>query len=209
MGLLSKPKTISKANLYQTLLQSGPGYSQLLKYGQLMCAFDFDYVLEGLQHEMSLRQQILHLQEYRQNGLTKFLSTAFYSKLRQQREKHLREVSGDTVLDWTQSRRSVSYVQDKATGKIVPTTNRRSALPLDIVGMPGYERLTAEERELCSEVRVFPEMFLEIRQIMVSECQKNNGLRLADARPVVKIDVNKTRKLYDYFVETGDIFKPA
>jgi transcriptional adapter 2-alpha len=42
----------------------------------------------------------------------------------------------------------------------------------------------------------------------VAECSKVRGLRLADARPLVKIDVNKTRKLYDFFVKKGLIFLP-
>jgi hypothetical protein len=36
-----------------------------------MCSMDFDYFLEGLSHEMELRQKIVHLQEYRNNGLSR------------------------------------------------------------------------------------------------------------------------------------------
>ena len=42
---------------------------------------------------------------------------------------------------------------------------------------------------------------------MVQECLKQDGLRLADIRPLVKIDVNKTRKLYDYFLEKEIIYQ--
>jgi transcriptional adapter 2-alpha len=56
--------------------------------------------------------------------------------------------------------------------------------------------------------RVFPELYLDVRETLVAECAKNGGLRLADARPVVKIDVNKTRKLYDFFIARKLIYKP-
>ena len=44
---------------------------------------------------------------------------------------------------------------------------------------------------------------------MIGECIKKNGLRLLDARKLLKIDVNKTRKMYDYLIHTGDIWQPA
>ena len=84
----------------------------------------------------------------------------------------------------------------------------RAAGPLDIVGLPSYEKLNEEERDVCSETRVFPEVFLEIKKTFVEECNKSNGLRLADARPLVKIDVNKTRKLYDFLLKKELIFPP-
>jgi hypothetical protein len=75
-----------------------------------------------------------------------------------------------------------TYVKDRSTGKLVPaaiangvaviraasvggssggvlapasciSSNRRHAGPLDIAGYPGYEKLSGEERKLCSEVR--------------------------------------------------------
>lgn len=87
-------------------------------------------------------------------------------------------------------------------------STRKTAARLDIVGAPGYEKLSEEEKELCSEARLLPETFQEIRSTMVSECERLGGLRLADARPVIKIDVNKTRKLFDFFLRKGVIHKP-
>ena len=42
---------------------------------------------------------------------------------------------------------------------------------------------------------------------MIQECLKQDGLKLADIRPIVKIDVNKTRKLYDYFLQKELIYQ--
>ncbi len=76
------------------------------------------------------------------------------------------------------------------------------------MGLPGAGRLTEEERELCSKSRVVPETYFEVRDAMVTECKENGGLRLADARPLAKMDVNKTRKIYDFLMARGDIHKP-
>ena len=69
--------------------------------------------------------------------------------------------------------------------RLIPTTlgaTRRSVAPLDIVGLPAYDKLTQEERDLCTEQRVYPEVFVEIKTLMEQECAKHDGLRLADIR---------------------------
>ena len=109
-------------------------------------------------------------------------------------------------------KRHISFYEDNAMpGRLLPTTlgaTRRTYAPLDIVGLSKYDQLSSEERQLCSDNRVVPEIYLQIKQIMIQECLKQEGLRLADIRPLVKIDVNKTRKLYDYFLQNELIYKP-
>ena len=108
-------------------------------------------------------------------------------------------------------KRHVSFYEDNTRpGRLLPTTlgaTRRTYAPLDIVGLPKYDQLSKEERQICSDIRVVPQIYLQIKQVMVQECLKQDGLRLADIRPLVKIDVNKTRKLYDYFLEKEIIYQ--
>ena len=117
-------------------------------------------------------------------------------------------------LDWLlakMKKRHVSFYEDNAKpGRLLPTTlgaTRRTYAPLDIVGLPKYDQLSNEERQICSDIRVVPQIYLQIKQIMVQECLKQDGLKLADIRPIVKIDVNKTRKLYDYFLQKELIYQ--
>ena len=152
-------------------------------------------------------QQILRLQDYRNNGLSHPLAAAFYTKMKTQREKDLTERPKETILDYIRSAKTkVGHIK---ANPLMTMTTRRAAGPLDIVGLPSYEKLNEEERDLCSETRVLPEVFLEIKKTFVEECSKSNGLRLADARPLVKIDVNKTRKLYDFLLKKELIFTPS
>ena len=57
--------------------------------------------------------------------------------------------------------------------------------------------------------RVYPELYLDVKESLVAESEKCGGLRLAEARRVVKIDVNKTRKLYDFFLAQQLVRKPS
>ena len=123
----------------------------------------------------------------------------------------------ETMREWEWvtkfNKNHLSFYEDKTCGgqRLIPTTlglTRRSMAPLDIVGLPCYDKLSPPERELCSEQRVYPEVFVEIKQMMIEECMRQNGLRLADVRKSCKIDVNKTRKIYDYFIKNELIYKP-
>lgn len=66
-----------------------------------------------------------------------------------------------------------------------------------------------EEQELCSLIRVVPDSFLMYKKLLITENNKLGYLRLADARKLIKIDVNKTRVMYDFFFEHGYINKPS
>jgi len=205
-GLLNKARDLGLPRRYPVISNSGSKYEHIFKIGRLLCALDFDFTLEGLEHEMEVRQQILRLQDCRNNGLRFHLAAAFYTKLKSQREQDLVEKPRETILDYVRSAKT--KIRHMRANPLMTMTTRRSAGPLDIVGLPCYEKLSEDERDLCSEARVLPEVFLDIQTILVEECKKSNGLRLADARPLVKIDVNKTRKLYDYLLKKELIHAP-
>lgn len=190
----------------------------LVSFMHLLKPMEFDLLLESLHYEQELRQRIRLLQEFRSSGLTRFHSTQLYGRLKVRREerRHQQRVL-DNVLDHVQNKMAChQWLQRQMVGDskpagaylhVSPNIHRRPAPPLDIAGLPGYEKLNPRERELCSLVRLVPEAFLEFKSILVGECQKLGSLRLAQARTLIKIDVNKTRKLFDFLVGEGCINK--
>ncbi len=65
---------------------------------------------------------------------------------------------------------------------------------------------------LCSELRILPKPFLIIKETLVSEFMRRNGnLKKREARDLIKIDVNKTSRIWDYLEQGGllDITKKA
>uniref|UniRef100_A0A674EMJ2 Transcriptional adapter n=1 Tax=Salmo trutta TaxID=8032 RepID=A0A674EMJ2_SALTR len=89
----------------------------------------------------------------------------------------------------------------------IATSGRRCAPPLNLTGLPGTEKLNDREKELCQVVRLVPGAYLEYKQALLNECRRQGGLRLAQARALIKIDVNKTRKIYDFLIKEGYINK--
>uniref|UniRef100_A0A672GPV0 Transcriptional adapter n=1 Tax=Salarias fasciatus TaxID=181472 RepID=A0A672GPV0_SALFA len=103
----------------------------------------------------------------------------------------------------------LQYIQDGRACQqwLRGTRSRRSAPPLNLTGLPGTEKLNEREKELCQVVRLVPGAYLEYKQALLNECRRQGGLRLAQARALIKIDVNKTRKIYDFLIKEGHITK--
>ena len=71
------------------------------------------------------------------------------------------------------------------------------------------DKLSEKDQHLCFQLRILPETFLNIKSTVIKECEKRSGLKLVEMRKLLKIDVNKTTKLYHYFFEQGLIYKPG
>ncbi|XP_053313665.1 transcriptional adapter 2-alpha isoform X3 [Spea bombifrons] len=140
-----------------------------------------------------------------------------YDRLKKSREEErmkrtmLSEVlqyiqDGNACQQWLKRQAAI----DAGVHQVAPVSSsgRRSAPPLDLTGLPGTEKLNDKEKELCQMVRLVPGAYLEYKAALVNECKKQGSLRLAQARALIKIDVNKTRKIYDFLIREGFIIKP-
>ncbi|XP_046405309.1 transcriptional adapter 2-alpha [Ischnura elegans] len=177
----------------------------LTKFAQYFRGLELDKLFEGLKFEADLRSTLNELYELRRNGITNFHVTSIYHRYCQRQEDFMRERRKyllNPFFNWKNS-------CDGRVGKFPHLVNqcRRPAPPLNISKLPGCDKLTAKERELCSVARIVPDSFLEFKNILVAECLKQGGLRLVQARSLIKIDVNKTRKLYDFLLEEGVIYQ--
>lgn len=91
------------------------------------------------------------------------------------------------------------------------TANRLAALnarlfrkpvpnPLDISHAADVELLSPDEQMLCSQLRILPKPYLAIKETLFRELLKSGGvLKKRTARELIKIDVNKTARIYEFF----------
>lgn len=79
-----------------------------------------------------------------------------------------------------------------------------SAAPLNLANSPSLHLLTPAEQTLCSQLRILPKPYLVIKETLVREYARRGGkLRRREARDLVKIDVNKTSRVWDFLVQSG------
>ncbi|KAK3774968.1 hypothetical protein RRG08_009322 [Elysia crispata] len=177
----------------------------------------FDKYLESLLYEKRLKSDITRLLEYRNNGLTKLHAVKQFYTLRHRRSNTksqrllfsqvLGHVKDELSCQAWLARQGAVEGSSKVPALPLNAAPRKPAPRLNIEGLPGYERLNPLEREFCSEVRLIPEAYLDFSRILIAECFKLGSLKLAQARTLIKIDVNKTRKLFDFLVLHGQIIK--
>lgn len=79
-----------------------------------------------------------------------------------------------------------------------------TATPLNLANSPSLHLLTPEEQTLCSQLRILPKPYLVIKETLVREYARRGGkLRRREARDLVKLDVNKTSRVWDFLVQAG------
>ncbi|KAG8039915.1 hypothetical protein G9C98_000644 [Cotesia typhae] len=201
-GLIAVRRTMLWLQRYDRTITL-PVAEKLLKIMQLVNGLDLDYVMECLHHRGEIKNYISKLFEFRKNGLKHFYSVPMYQKLRnlrREQEKDRRSYASNIE----QSFKNILNGSNSAAGTnnlVGNICQRKKPPPLEIEGTPCYDKLDEAEREFCSNVRIMPESYLEFKHLLITENKKMGHLRLAQARTLLKIDVNKTRKIFDFLAQ--------
>ncbi|CAH1404383.1 unnamed protein product [Nezara viridula] len=153
---------------------------------------EFDFLVERLKYQNEIRINLSSFIDYRRNGLIYLDTIDIYKKLKNKRLKYHAEL---------QYERNMCRLDDKAP-------QRKPTQPLALENLPGYNLLSEDEKLLCSTNRIVPETYNSFKELLITECKKHDGLKLAQARTLIKIDVNKTRKIYDYLLSLKLIWQP-
>ncbi|TPX30439.1 hypothetical protein SmJEL517_g05997 [Synchytrium microbalum] len=79
----------------------------------------------------------------------------------------------------------------------------RKGLPLELpTHLDGYSLLTTEEIHTCQTLRFLPCQYLFIKRVLLSAV-KEKWFRKVDVQGWFRMDVNKSAKVYDWFVSLG------
>lgn len=203
--------------------------NQIKPFARFMRTSDFDELTRGLVKEGELRKRIASLQEYRRAGIRRMDEAHRYEHEKKQLELYLksggaaiihRPIKEPHPLPVLPSRESHTITVTTTTitsptdsqstqAPSTSTQGRKASAPLNISHADGIDLLTEKERELCSILRLYPRVYLHIKDTLIKEYLHHGGLKRAQARAAVKIDVNKTSRLYDFFVAAGWIKAPA
>lgn len=204
-------------------------FQALRPFARFLSSQDFSILHKGLVREEELKRRIYQLQEYRRHGIRSMSQVPAYENERKHFELYLK---GGLISQGTPplskspppipaSLRPSSPPSQLVTPLPTNTMNvsssvlidtgpqRRASQPLNISNADGVELLSEKERHICSILRLLPRLYLNIKDVLIREYLKYGGLKRAQARAAIKIDVNKTSKLYDFFTSAGWIKPPA
>ncbi|KAJ1785735.1 Transcriptional adapter ada2, partial [Coemansia sp. RSA 2399] len=172
-------------------------------FARMQTREDSDAFSTGVLNEHALRQRIAQLQGWRRNGITTFEDGVQYETERSQRLSRRATTQRDSAQLLERMQRIVSARSQRDMGADAAVTQpiRKTPQPssLDIEGADGINLLSEAERELCSRLRIFPRPYLVIKQTLLSEYARTGSLWRSRARELIRIDANKTNKIYNFF----------
>ncbi|KAF5308792.1 hypothetical protein FQR65_LT06025 [Abscondita terminalis] len=195
-GLILIRKTIGWLHRYDVTITRRV-YERMCRFMQFCTGMQFEYILEGLHRVGELKAEISRLGEFHKKGITTIPGAQLYLRMKQQNEALMNDVKtfqNNTQFNWK--------IKHSLVTAVTPSNVKKRGIfsPLEVLGLPGYEKLTSKEQDLCRSVRLVPLSYIEFRDILVNENRKVGYLKLQTARRLLKIDVNKTRRLYDFLV---------
>ncbi|GLB37844.1 putative functions as component of the transcription regulatory histone acetylation (HAT) complexes SAGA, SALSA and ADA [Lyophyllum shimeji] len=200
--------------------------NRLRPFAKLQTAEDYEAFASDMLYEAILRKKILDLQTYRRLGLTTAADIEKYEADLAKRAQakanpardyadrlHARAVGRHST--GPDPRRATSTLGDANEREMTPRLPgtaavpvappvRRPPAPLNLANSPSLHLLTPAEQTLCSQLRILPKPYLVIKETLVREYARRGGkLRRREARDLVKIDVNKTSRIWDFLVQAG------
>ena len=104
------------------------------------------------------------------------------------------------------SKSEIQFEAFSASSSVSPNTPTQLSpeTPLSLANSPALDLLSMEEQHFCSTLRVLPKPYLVIKEMYIRENERRKGhLKRRDARKMLKIDVNKSGKIFDFLVASG------
>jgi transcriptional adapter 2-alpha len=152
-------------------------------------------LIEGLCEEVRLRKRIKQLQNWRLSGIRTMEEGQLF-------EQHLkkREAARKSKDETTARNRKRAALEDLKSNRAL---KQAKSDPLNVDDLEDAELLSIAERKLCSELRLIPRHYMIIKHTLINECLARGFLQANQAKALIKIDVNKTGKIFDFFVSAG------
>lgn len=139
-------------------------------------------------------------------GLTKISEIATYEKDKASRATNKALGYSTLPYDKPSARSGSARVKDEAN---TPPgrhggAHRKTPNPLDISQSESYSLLLQGERDLCSNLRIYPKAYFLMKDILLRAYVSRGFLTPSMAKSLLKdIDGAKATKVYEFFYEAG------
>lgn len=168
---------------------------------------DFEEFSKDILEELRCRSRIHQLQEWRSNGVTTLEAGLKYERDKQARVMTLERFGGSLHSSANGNgsgryRTSSAHRSNADYGQgYNDASSRKKTLTIsDIQHGADYGLLSAEEQQLCIQLKILPKPYLAIKEVMFRELLRAGGtLKKRVCRDLLNIDPAKANKIYDFF----------
>lgn len=173
---------------------------------------DHEQFINGILAEYRIRQRIQKLQAYRLLGLKTLADCDRYEleTKKTEMQEALKRSKGDSVIGSKHSFTPASRSLSRRGSALVDVSQHEKEHALkeklsefDISKMEQYQELSTVERQVCVKMQLSPLQYFAIRDSILKECVARGVINVEGGQQLLNIDINKTKKLFDFFVSEG------
>eukprot|EP01116_Phalansterium_solitarium_P008268 TRINITY_DN2184_c0_g1_i1.p1 TRINITY_DN2184_c0_g1~~TRINITY_DN2184_c0_g1_i1.p1 ORF type:complete len:647 (+),score=145.14 TRINITY_DN2184_c0_g1_i1:130-2070(+) len=176
-------------------------HDRLKTFAKVQSAEDHDKFFDGLCAERRIRRRIDQLKAWRMNGIHSLAEGELFET-----EKRKRETSGsrkrDAALDRSRANKTIASRAAKEA-EMEAWQEKLRTKPRKL----GVDLLSDNEKDLCSQLRLLPHQYALVKDTLIRECTRAGGVTKQSARQLIKMDVNKTSRIFDFLEGAGWINK--
>lgn len=178
-------------------------YDNMRVFARFHGAEDHEALITGIINEQRLRKRIEQLQDYRLDGILTLADAEIYEKKKKKREQQHKSQK-DGLFDRSKPGKRNHRDTETESARVVKLRRAGSEhMPGLPYGQEHTQQLTEQERLLCKELDLTAQHFVTIKERIIKECYVRGFLKPGTARQLLKIDINKTDKIFDFFVSVG------
>lgn len=174
---------------------------RLKVFVQISNGFQIDSIVECLYQIDKLKDYMRKIYNCRKNGLKFCHSMPEFEEILLCQEEFEKEKKNVKLVEHKGHKALLNVSSNDSF--VSNSCFRKKASPIKIQGMIGYDKLSSSEQNLCSVIRIFPEVYLNYKFLLINENKKYGFVKLAQARQLLKIDVNKTKKIHELLINEG------
>ena len=182
-------------------------WNNMRVFARFHSAEEHEQFIQGLANEARLRRRIERLQQWRVNGVKSLKEGERFEEEKKRREDKKRQAlpSVQPLAPSSSKKRTAGEVEGdggvQGGGKAAKVAAVLPPFPID--SFDQSELLSEKEKQLCCTLQLLPVHYLAIKQRLMQECFVRGFLKEGQARQLIRIDVNKTKELFDFFVSVG------
>jgi len=158
---------------------------------------DYKKVMTGINKERDLKYRIKELHRYRKNGINALKEAESYEAERVKRNK--KKADRKKALE--------AGLPEPPSAEPSPVKEDYKSIDLDsltsILGLPGYQVLSTNEKRLCTSLRLHPSLYISYKTCLLRDhLQKKKGQSPKPVHPS-GLDKLHRRKIFNFLLHSG------
>ncbi|GMH39953.1 hypothetical protein BSKO_07857 [Bryopsis sp. KO-2023] len=174
-------------------------HAKMRVFARFLPQEEHEALVEGLYVEKKLREHIEILKEMRRKGHRTFSD----AEAAERDTKTRRAIRSRYCVPRAKGASGQNKAGQNKPGSVLADWRVKRGVKLDITLLPGWEILSAKERELCVASRFVPAHYLALKDRLLREADKLGYFPRHDVKTFFRLEPTRALKVYDLILGSG------